>query len=124
MFKFRRKEVAWEVVDNRSVDPFPYLDIMTVNEVDTRGTYVFEAKHPRQYSDLSNAVVFARQQLMKEVIKKGFNILMIESWSVTVYRREKVHRIEVQYSGRAARALGKIPVQRPPPFIGVLRSGL
>jgi len=129
-----------------------------VGEADTRGTYVFEGNHSKKRMiDPRDAVVFARQQLLQETTKKGFNVLLLErhvfignnlylfdscyetSWQVTVYRRGKQHRIEVQYSARrkasihshfcypltirpsvAAHALGKLPTQRSPPFMGVL----
>ncbi|GLB36372.1 hypothetical protein LshimejAT787_0306600 [Lyophyllum shimeji] len=121
-------ETPWEVVDSRAVDPVPMyyededLDIAVVGETDTRGTYVFEVKPGRTPPDLRRAVEFARQQLLHEVIKNGYNILLLESWQLTVYRRGKDHRIEVQYNGRPARALGKLPGRRPPPFMGVLEA--
>ncbi|RDB28516.1 hypothetical protein Hypma_015282 [Hypsizygus marmoreus] len=128
MFNFRRKETPWEVVDSRSVEPVPMyyededLDIAVVGEADTRGTYVFEVNPAKKPLELRDAVVFARQQLLQEVIKKGYNVLLLESWHLTVYRRGKQHRVEVQYGGRPARALGKLPNRRPPPFMAVLQA--
>lgn len=128
MFKFRRREIPWEVVDSKAVDPVPLyyeyedddLDIVTVGKADTRGTYVFEGNRSKKNIDPRDAVVFAQQQLLKEAAKKGFNILLFESWQLTVYRRGKQQRIEVQYSGRPAHALGELPTGRSPPFMGVL----
>jgi len=128
MFNFRRRETPWEVVDSKAVEPVPLyyeledddLDIVALGEVDTRGTYVFEGNHTKKCIDPRDAVVFAQQQLLKETAKKGFNVLLLESWQLTVFRRGKQQRIEVQYSARPARALGKLPKQRSPPFMGVL----
>ncbi|KAF5377552.1 hypothetical protein D9615_005201 [Tricholomella constricta] len=128
MFNFRRRETPWEVVDSRAVDAIPMyyedeeLDIAIVGEADTRGTYVFEVNPRKKAPDLRKAVEFARQQLLEEVVKKGYNILLLESWQLTVYRRGKEHRIEVQYNGRPARAQGKLPARRPPPFMAVLEA--
>lgn len=95
----------------------PALDIVAVGETDTRGTYVFDVHHFKKGA-LHNAVVFSRQQLIGEITKKGYNILLVEryifchyvlhlslilispSWQVTVLRRAKHYRVEVQYGGR------------------------
>lgn len=50
------------------------LDIVTVGDVDTCGTYVFNVEQLKT----EDLVVFARQQLLKEVGKKGFNVLLSE----------------------------------------------
>jgi len=128
MFKFRRRETPWEVVDSKAVDPVPMyyededLDVAVVGETDIQGTYIFEVNSGRQTPDLRRAIEFARQQLLLEIIKNGYNILLLECWQLTVYRRGKEHRIKVQYTGRPARALGKLAAQRPPPFLGVLEA--
>ncbi|KAG6832206.1 hypothetical protein H0H92_004171 [Tricholoma furcatifolium] len=128
LFSFRRKEIPWEVVNSRAVDAVPMyfededLDIAVMGESDIRGTYVFEVQSNKKKPELRKAVEFARQQFLNEIIKKGYNILVLEGWQLTVYRRGKEHRIEVQYTGRPARALGKLPTRRPPPFIGVLET--
>lgn len=100
--------------------PLVDLDIVSVGEVDTCGTYVFHVEQLKNAADLRNAVVFARQQLLKEVGKKGFNVLLSESWDLTIYRRGKRHRVQVNYSGRPARIDGDLPALRPPPFMQVL----
>ncbi|KAF4605433.1 hypothetical protein EYR40_004217 [Pleurotus pulmonarius] len=126
LFTFRRREVPWEVVDSKSVHPVPMyyededIDIVTVAEADTCGTYVFDVKNWKRGNELRNAVLFAQKQLLKNVSNNGYNVLLLESWQLTVLRRGKHHRVEVRYNGRPARAVGKQPSRRPPPFIGVL----
>jgi len=127
--KFRRKEIPWEVVDSHAVEPVPMyyddedLDIVSVGDADTCGTYVFDVKRVGN-PDLRHAVVFARQQLLDEVSKKGYNVLLLESWKLTVLRRGKQNRIQVEYNGRPATAIGKIPAPRQPPFMQVLETCL
>jgi len=130
MFNFRRRETPWEVVDSKAVEPVPLyyeyedddLDIVTVGEANTRRTYVFDVNSSKKNIDLRDTVVFAQQQLLQETIKKGFNILLFESWQLTIYRRGKQRRIEVQYSARPGVALGKLPTRRSPPFVSVLHG--
>lgn len=127
-FRTRRKETPWEVVDSKAVEPVPMyyddedLDVVHVGDTDTCGTYVFEVKHFPKDTQLRNAVFFAREQLLQETLKKNFNVLLLESWNLTLYRRGKQYRVEVRYSGRPAHALGKIPSHRPPPFIQILEE--
>ncbi|KAF9036460.1 hypothetical protein BDZ89DRAFT_1011338 [Hymenopellis radicata] len=131
LFKFRRQwEAPWEVVDSKTVSPVcmyyddeDTLDIVAVSDTDTRGTYVFDVKNLNRTA-LRNAVVFSRQQLIQEIEKKDFNILMLESWRLTIFRRGKSHRVEVQYAGKGAQALGKLPHLPPPPFMDVLQEVL
>ncbi|TFK41403.1 hypothetical protein BDQ12DRAFT_679408 [Crucibulum laeve] len=128
MFNFRRKEVPWEVVESKAVDPVPMyyddeeLDIVAVGEDDIRKSLVFDIKHVPRTNDVRNAVVFARDQLMQGVVKAGYSTLLLESWRVTTHRQHKRYRIEVEYSGRPVRALGKLPSRRPPPFMAILQS--
>jgi len=129
LFQTRRKETPWEVVDRKAVDPVPMyydddedLDVVRVGESDTCGTFVFEVKHLPKGTHLRNAVFFAREQLLQEATKRDFNVLLLESWNLTLYRRGKQYRVEVRYNGRPAYALGKIP-RRPPPFIRILGEG-
>ncbi|KIM48437.1 hypothetical protein M413DRAFT_440169 [Hebeloma cylindrosporum] len=128
MLLFRRKETPWEVVDSRSVDPVPMyyededLDLVSVKDTNVRRTYVLELKRDaRQQNDLRNAVVFAREQLLKEITKSGYNALLLESWRVTLLRKAKLHRVEVEYSGRPALAQNKAK-RRHPPFMAVLQT--
>ncbi|KAF7320229.1 hypothetical protein MKEN_00807400 [Mycena kentingensis (nom. inval.)] len=89
IFNFRRKEVPWEVVDSKAIEPVPTyyeenkdlfldLDIVSVGEADTCGTYVFQLEQ-QNAAELRSAVVFARQQLLREIGKRGFNALLSES---------------------------------------------
>jgi len=124
VFTFRRRETPWEVVENRAVDPVPMyyededLDIIYVVDNDTVGTYVFDIK---RNCDFRNTLVFSRQLLLQEIAKKGLNVLLMESWTLTILRKGRHHRVEIKYSGRPARALGKVPSRRPP-FVDVLEQ--
>ncbi|KAJ7357128.1 hypothetical protein DFH08DRAFT_475002 [Mycena albidolilacea] len=127
VFHCRRKEIPWEVVDSRAIEPVHMyydedkdLDIVSVGDADTCGTYVFNVEQLKT----DDLVVFARQQLLKEVGKKGFNVLLSESWDLTIYRRGKHHRVQVSYSGRPARIDGDLPPLRPPPFMQVLQDAV
>lgn len=134
LFKFRRKEAPWEVVDNKFVDPVPTylrhekLNIHSVCESDLRRTYIFDIgsrKKGRGYAghpDLHHALSFSREQLLEEAAKLGYNALVIEGWQLTILRRAKHHRIEVRYNGRPARVSGKLPSTRSPPCIGILQA--
>ncbi|KAJ7751935.1 hypothetical protein DFH07DRAFT_524414 [Mycena maculata] len=131
LFKFHRKEVPWEVVDSKAIEPVSNyydedkdLDIVSVGEADTCGKYLFHVEQLNNAADLPNTVVFARQQLLQEVGKKGFNVLLSESWNLTIYRRGKRYRVEVEYNGRPARIVGDLPALRPPPFMQVLQDSL
>jgi len=98
------------------------LNIVSVGEADTVGTYVFELKHLQTTIEFRNVLLFARQQLLQVILQKGYNVLLLESWSLTLYRKGKQHRVEVRYGGRPARVLGKMPALRPPPFMAVLEG--
>lgn len=125
----RKNEQSWEVVGCECIDPVPMiddgdeLDILRVTDTDTCGTYIFDlGKRSPQGSDYCRAVLFARQQLFQEIVKNGYNMLLLEGWTLTLYRKGKSHRIEVQYAGRPAYMSGKAPPFRPPPFMAVLES--
>ncbi|KAG1749695.1 uncharacterized protein EDB91DRAFT_1235168 [Suillus paluster] len=128
---FRRKnEQSWEVVGCECIDPVQMiddddddLDILRVRDTSTCGTYIFDlGKRSPQASDYANAVLFARQQFIQEIMKNEYNVLLLESWTLILYRKGKSHRIEVQYAGRPAYVSGKVPPLRPPPFMAVLES--
>lgn len=141
----RRKEQSWEVVDCKTVEPvptydddgesprldcrwtsvfwsvFPDLDVLFVSETETRGTYVFDIRSRTEHCGhhLRRLVVFAQQQLLREVKKRGFDVLLTEGygnqrreihdangvlyirrWTLTLLRKGKNHRAEVQYIAR------------------------
>lgn len=103
---FRRKEIPWEVVDIRSVDPvYMYYDdnsegkprryktmtqvdpsptdfqIIAIKDTNITRTYLLDVKNDtRQSTDLHNAVIFAREQLLQEAEKSGYNILWLERY--------------------------------------------
>ncbi|KAH7921142.1 hypothetical protein BV22DRAFT_1038978, partial [Leucogyrophana mollusca] len=98
------------------------FDVLRVKDTDTCGTYIFDCvKHPKG-AQYVNAVLFARQQLLQEIAKKNYNTLLLESWTLTLFRKGKRHRIEVQYAGRPAYVSGKLQLNRPPPFMAVLEG--
>ncbi|PPQ90447.1 hypothetical protein CVT25_014965 [Psilocybe cyanescens] len=82
---FRRKEIPWEVVDSKSIQPVPMyyededLDVVSVKETNVRRTYVLDVKRDaRESNQLLRAVVFAREQLQQEIKRNGYNILLSE----------------------------------------------
>lgn len=131
MFLLRRRDAPWEVVDTKEVQPVPTfyddedVNIVSLSENETRGTYVFDLNKLRGASsdadslDWRKALVFARQRLLEEVQKRDYNCLLIEGWCITVLRRGKQHRLQIEYNGRGALANGKLEV-RDPPFIELL----
>lgn len=123
--------------------PLIDIDILRLSSTETRGKYVFDLhgtfKVNKRASKKSKpraqmvreeqakcdagrkALIFARQQLLDEVAKKDYNVLLLEGWSLTILRKGKHCRIEVQYNGRGALAGGKPNLaQRPPPFLELL----
>jgi len=124
IFRLRRKEQPWEVVENRCIDPVPVyfedgdLDLVSMGDEMIRGTYTFELRPPQTGKHFRSAVQFARQRLLQAGAKKGFNNLLMESWNVTLYRKGQQHRIEVDYT--AYPALNRRPHNRVPPFIALL----
>jgi len=127
---FRRKEIPWEVVDSRSVDPvYMYYEddsedfqIVAIKDTSITRTYLLDVKdNTRGSADLRKAVIFAREQLLQEVKENGYNILWLESWQVTLLRKGRLYRVEVQYMGRPARALIGLPNPHPP-FMALLQT--
>lgn len=104
---FRRKEIPWEVVDSRSVDPvYTYYEddsegrtrrllqkkvhvdscpidfqIVAIKDTSITRTYLLDVKDDtRGSADLRKAVVFAREQLLQEAKENGYNILWLERY--------------------------------------------
>ncbi|KAF8521478.1 hypothetical protein JB92DRAFT_3111080 [Gautieria morchelliformis] len=123
----RRKVNPWEVVNYKAVHPVTGylnedddLDIIHVGETDTRGTYLFDVKDVGAHN-IQQALVFARQQLLIEISKKGYNTLLLEGWEMTTLRKGVKRRVEVKYRARPALLSGDVTV-RLPPFFDLLTS--
>ncbi|KAG7099455.1 hypothetical protein E1B28_001306 [Marasmius oreades] len=125
IFGLRPKESAWEVVKRRSVEPVLMyhgdedLNIMKIQDRNIHRSFVFEvsSNSAKLRSVTRNAIIFARQQLLSEFSQKGYNTLMLEGWMLAIYKKEKLHRIEIQYTGRPAYVRGKFDDTRRPPFM-------
>jgi len=125
---FKRREIPWEVVDNKAVDPVPIcfedsaLELAVVKQSPIRRKYVLEVKPNLSLDpDVQRAVIFAQKQLLDEIEQNGYNVLLSESWQVTLLRRGKLYRIEVEYSGRPARATNP-GSRRLPPYMAILQD--
>lgn len=93
------------------------MDIIRVHN--TNITYKFI--HDLQNADeVRKAVQYARARLIQDAIRLDYNVLLSEGWHCTLLRKGRRHRVEVVYSGRPARALGKVFHLSQPPFMGVL----
>jgi len=135
LLRLRRRDAPWEVVDHKTVQSVPTffddedIDIVRLSGAETRGTYVFDLRDdafnagpeadPEQRRH--RALIFARQQLLAAVAKQNYNVLLFEGWNLTVLRKGKRWRLEVQYTGRGAHALGKLE-PRLPPFMELLEG--
>jgi hypothetical protein len=100
VFVEKKKEKPWEVVDSKSVEPVPLfdeedgacilvlpqsaggltlciadVDIIYVHETRVVRNYVFDV---RKDKDLENSLLFAQQQFVEEVQRKGYNALWSE----------------------------------------------
>jgi hypothetical protein len=72
---------SWACESSFPIKPLPILelDILRVRDTATCGTYIFDlGKRSPQGSDYCNAVLFARQQLLQEIVKNNWNILLLE----------------------------------------------
>jgi len=124
-----RKNVPWEVINYRVVEPVSVceedeedLDISRVAEEDMSRTFVFDITEKGHFR---NAIVFARQLLIQDMIRANYNMLLTEGWESTLLRRGKQYRMEVRYSGRPAHVVNKACLLRKkqhssPPFIMML----
>ncbi|KAI9512670.1 hypothetical protein F5148DRAFT_794832 [Russula earlei] len=124
VFVVKRHEKPWEVVDSKAVEPVPLfdedddIDVIYVHETRVARTFVFDV---RKDKDLENSLQFAQQQFLEEIQRKGYNTFWSEGWQLTLLRKAKRHRVEIEYIGQPACLTGK-PVQShpPPPFLAVL----
>jgi hypothetical protein len=71
------------------------LDIVRVGETDKCGTYVFEGKHFPKDCHLRNAVFFAREQLLQEVAKTDFNVLLLERCAYPLQSSDMVLKMAI-----------------------------
>lgn len=105
VFVSKRHEKPWEVVDSKAVEPVPLydeedagaccdpcsavcvfftyiyfitdseIDIIYVHETRVVRTYVFDV---RKDKDVENSVLFAQQQFLEEIQRKGYNSFWTE----------------------------------------------
>jgi hypothetical protein len=100
VFVVKRHEKPWEVVDSKSVEPVPLfdeedgacaisyiiwprasdscvadIDIIYVHETRVVRTFVFDV---RKDEDLENSLLFAQQQFLEQVERRGYNALWSE----------------------------------------------
>jgi hypothetical protein len=168
VFVSKKHEKPWEVVDSKAVEPVPLyeeedgtcesvqslfscilylfplfiadseMDIIYVHEARVVRTYVFDV---RKDKDVENSVLFAQQQFLEEIQRKGYNAFWTEgcvphvfmrpcfpahlvcySWRLTLLRKAKRHRVEVKYIGQPACLNGKSDEPHQPPFLAVLEE--
>jgi hypothetical protein len=112
------------------------IDIIYVHETRVVRTFVFDV---RKDKDVENSVLFAQQQFIEEVQRKGYNAFWTEGcvehvfprlcpplmycyyrWQLTLLRKAKRHRVEVKYIGQPACLTGKGVQPHQPPFLAVL----
>lgn len=127
VFVSKKHEKPWEVVDSKAVEPVPLydeeddseIDIIYVHEARVVRTYVFDV---RKDKDVENSVLFAQQQFLEEIQRKGYNAFWTEGWRLTLLRKAKRHRVEVKYIGQPACLTGKPVEPHQPPFLAVLEE--
>ncbi|KAG8741795.1 hypothetical protein FRC12_015552 [Ceratobasidium sp. 428] len=117
-----RKQRAWDIVDIKEATPTPVyyeydLDIIRISSQSITGQYIFEMMHTEYHC--RQAVRAARLQLLHEIKKDSYNVLLGEGWKLTQMRKGNLLRIMVVYSGRPAVASGDVH-SRVPPFLEVL----
>jgi len=143
-FGRQNSDGAWEVVDAKSVEPVCVYDdpddlpIMRVasENVNVSCTYDVRRPHPddKARSPITAALLTARGRLLREAARAGYNILLVEGWSISLQRRSAAHaaqthpyapsfRLSVHYTGRPAFVGGADSGPRPPPpFFGMLQD--
>ncbi|KAJ1311243.1 hypothetical protein OPQ81_009742 [Rhizoctonia solani] len=117
-----RKQRAWDVVRVSEASPMPIyydgddINIIRVSPQSITGQYTFDMRNKYQCLKVLQA---ARIQLLHEIKKDRYNVLLGEGWRLTQLRKGSLLRIIVVYSGRPAVALGDI-ICRTPPFAELL----
>lgn len=113
VFVSKKHEKPWEVVDSKAVEPVPLyeeeegtcesvckascilylfysfiadseMDIIYVHETRVVRTYVFDV---RKDKDVENSVLFAQQQFLEEIQRKGYNAFWTEGCVQHVFMR-------------------------------------
>ncbi|KAG8763813.1 hypothetical protein FRC11_011884 [Ceratobasidium sp. 423] len=119
-----RKQRAWDVVHVSEASPMPIyyeahdIDIIRVSPQSITGQYTFDMRNKYQ---CRKALQAARIQLLHEIKKDRYNVLLGEGWKLTQLRKGPLLRIVVVYSGRPAVALGDV-LRRTPPFAELLED--
>ncbi|CUA76892.1 hypothetical protein RSOLAG22IIIB_02370 [Rhizoctonia solani] len=119
-----RKQRAWDVVCVSEASPMPIyyegydIDIMRVSPQSITGQYTFDMRNKYQ---CRTALRAARIQLLYEIKKDRYNVLLGEGWKLTQLRKGSLLRIVVVYSGRPAVAIGDT-LCRTPPFAELLEE--
>ncbi|CAE6433118.1 unnamed protein product [Rhizoctonia solani] len=119
-----RKQRAWDVVCVSEASPTPVycesydIDIVRVSPQLITGQYIFDMRNKYQ---CRKALQAARIQLLYEIKKDRYNVLLGEGWKLTQLRKGSLLRIIVVYSGRPAVAVGDI-LCRTPPFADLLEE--
>jgi len=116
-----RKQRAWDIVDIKEASPTPVyyehdLEVMRMSPQSITGQYVFDMRTEYQCRKALHA---ARIQLLHEIKKDRYNVLLGEGWKLTQMRKGNLLRIAVVYSGRPAVASGEVH-RRVPPFMELL----
>ncbi|QRV76589.1 hypothetical protein RhiJN_04604 [Ceratobasidium sp. AG-Ba] len=116
-----RKQRAWDIVDIREASPTPVyyehdLEIIHISSRSITGQYVFDMHTGYQSRKALHA---ARLQLLHEIKKDRYNVLLGEGWKLTQMRKGNLLRITVVYSGTPAVASGDVH-GRVPPFLDLL----
>lgn len=131
----------WEVVDSKHVDPVGMydeddeLELLRVSSTSLSSSCIFDVDkmntqvgdHSGRHLDLQIVLLKTRSRLLRDIARVGYNILLLEGWSITLLRKiSHIHnhpryRISVRYTGRPAYV--EVTERRPfPPFLGLLQS--
>lgn len=131
----RRKPLAaqWEVDKCHHIRTVPtgYYssndEILRVPKRDFTITYSFDISSPTMKNEIRiDALSFTRAQLLKELSRREYDVLLSEGWTIVTLRKGECYRLTVQYRGRAAATLqgGRedTKTNMAPPFLELLRE--
>jgi len=100
-----------------------------LSEDDLSITYSVDVPSPVMQSEVRIAAVkYARMQLVKELTRCQYDVLLSEGWTVVTLRKAGSYRLRVQYRGQGAatsrretgRTVGVDELE--PPFLGILKE--